>query len=319
MTMRMDRRTFLATAATIAAADHTTAMARRVLAARPGSRPPTRTRLILLGTAGGPRPQKRRAPPAQVIVIGDAAYVVDCGDGVARQLVLADVPLTALRHAFITHQHSDHTAGYGNLLLLAWESGLASRVDTWGPPPLDRMTRLYLEMNAPDIETRIADEGRVPLAPLIHTHELRQGGSVMQDENVRVTAVVVEHPPVRPAFAYRFDSGDRSIVISGDTRRSEALAELAHGADILVHEALYVPGVERIAVPNAADLRRSILSHHTAVEDVGRLAQQAGVKTLVLSHLVPPGDPSISDAMWADAARAHFSGDVIVGRDLLEV
>ena len=96
--------------------------------------PSGRTRLILLGTAGGPRPRKSRASPAQVILVNNAAYVVDCGNGVAIQLVRAGVSLSTVRHVFITHQHSDHNADYGNLLLLAWESGLQNRVDTWGPP-----------------------------------------------------------------------------------------------------------------------------------------------------------------------------------------
>lgn len=143
-----------------------------------------------------------------------AAYVVDCGNGVAIQLVRAGVPLSAVRHVFITHQHSDHNADYGNLLLLAWTSGLQNRVDTWGPPPLARMTRLFFEMSAYDMQARISDEGRAPLVPLVHPHEITGSGVVTKDENVRVTSVLVEHPPVTPAFAYRFDAPDRSIVIS---------------------------------------------------------------------------------------------------------
>ena len=280
-----------------------------------------KTRLILLGTGGGPRPRKNSFASSQVIIVNNVAHVVDCGNGVAIQLARAGVPLPTLRHIFVSHQHSDHNADYGNLLLLAWTSGLKTRVDTWGPPPLARMTRLFFEMNAYDINTRIADEGKVQLAPLVHVHELSQGGTIMQDENVTVRCVLVDHPPVKPAFAYRFDSRDRSIVISGDTKRSDALVRLAQGADVLVHEALYVPAVDRLAarVPNAATLRRSILSHHTSVEDVGRVAEAAGVRTLVLSHLVPADDPAITDQMWIDGARSTFKGQIIVGKDLLEI
>ena len=96
----------------------------------------TKTRLILLGTGGGPRPRKANSAAAQVLVIDGAAYVVDCGDGVARQLILANVPLPTLRHVFLTHQHSDHNADYGNLIWLAWTAGLRTRVDTWGQPPI---------------------------------------------------------------------------------------------------------------------------------------------------------------------------------------
>jgi ribonuclease BN (tRNA processing enzyme) len=123
----------------------------------------------------------------------------------------------------------------------------------------------FFEMNGYDIRTRIVDEGRTPFAPLLHVHEMTQGGTVMQDENVTVKCALVDHLPVKHAFAYRFNARDRSIVISGDTRHSDALIRLARGADVLVHEALYVPAVNRLAarVPNAATLKNSILSHHT--------------------------------------------------------
>jgi ribonuclease BN (tRNA processing enzyme) len=280
-----------------------------------------KTRLILLGTGGGPRPRRANSAPAQVILVNETAYVIDCGNGVARQLAFAGVPLPAVRHIFLTHHHSDHNADYGNLIWLAWCAGLKTRVDGWGPPPLEKMTELFFEMNAGDIETRVADEGRIPLVPLVHVHEIIEGGPVMQDENLTVTATLVDHPPVVPAFAYRFDGPDRSIVISGDTRPSDRLIRLAAGADVLVHEALYVPAVERLGarVPNAPALKRSILSHHTPVEEAGRVAREAGVKKLVLSHLVPPDDPAVTDEMWLEAARVHFRGEVILGKDLLEI
>jgi ribonuclease BN (tRNA processing enzyme) len=286
---------------------------------RPASR--SGTRLILLGTAGGPRPRATRGSPAQVIIANESAYVIDCGNGVARQLVAAGVPLRSIRSVFVTHHHSDHNADYGTLLLLAWTAGLMTPVDTWGPPPLERITKTFFEMSATDIEARKRDEDRRELRPLVRVHELRAGGRVVEDANVKVTATVVDHPPMTLAFAYRFDAPDRSIVISGDTRRSEALVALARGADVLVHEAMIAAGVDRLVanVPNASDLKRSILSHHTTAEDAGRVAQAAGVGTLVLSHLVPAEDPTISDDVWIEAARRHFRGQVIVGRDLLEV
>jgi ribonuclease BN (tRNA processing enzyme) len=127
----------------------------------------SKTRLILLGTAGGPCPRKTRVPSSQVILVTGAAYVVDCGVGVATHLALAGVRLSSLRHVFITHHHSDHNAEYGPLLLTAWGCGLRTQVNTWGPPPLTRMTELFLQMNDYDIRTRMADEAKVPLAPLI--------------------------------------------------------------------------------------------------------------------------------------------------------
>jgi len=183
------------------------------------------------------------------------------------------------------------------------------------------MTRLFFDLNEYDIKTRTTDEGRMPLVPLVHPHEFSKGGIVMQDDNVRVRCALVDHPPVTPAFAYRFDSPDRSIVISGDTKRSEALIRLAEGADVLVHEALYPPAVDRLVagLSNATALKRSILSHHTPLDEVGRVATAAGVKTLVLSHFVPAEDAAISDQMWIDGARSTFKGAIIAGRDLLEI
>lgn len=308
----MDRRAFLAASAGIVGGTWLPLQRERQGA---------RTRLILLGTGGGPRPRKNSSASAQVILANDMAYVVDCGDGVARQLAAADVPLTKLRHIFITHQHSDHNADYGNLIWLAWAAGLHTRVDTWGPPPLDEMTRLFFRMNAYDINTRVADEGRAPLVPLVHVHELSKGGPVMRDENVTVTAALVQHPLVVPSFAYRFNTADRSIVISGDTAPSDNLIKLAQGADVLVHEAMYLPAVDRLVarVPHAATLKKHLIASHTSAEDAGRVAQAAGVKTLVLSHLVPADDPEVTDEMWIDAAGVHFRGRVILGKDLLEI
>jgi ribonuclease BN (tRNA processing enzyme) len=273
------------------------------------------SRLILLGTAGGPTPKKTRSGPSQIIVVGDRGYVIDCGDGVARQMMQAGVFRT-LRHVFITHHHSDHNADYGNLLLLAWGDSLTTPVDTWGPTPIEKMTRLFFEMNAPDLAVRERDEGRPRLAGLVRAHEVREGGQVMKDELVTVTCAVVDHPLMPIALAYRFDCPDRSIVFSGDTRRSDALIKLARSADVLVHEALYLPAAP--GAPGSA-LRKHVVDSHTTAEDAGRVATEAGVRALVLSHFVPAESPPISDDQWLAAARSTFSGKIVVGRDLLEL
>ena len=276
------------------------------------------SKLILLGTAGGPTPKADRSAPANAIMVGDDIYVIDCGDGVARQMVRAGLDLKHIRDVFITHQHSDHNADYGNLLLLAWETGLAAPVNTYGPPPLKQMTKLFLEMDAYDIGIREKDEGRPPLKPLIVPHEITHGGPVMHDANVRVTAALVQHPLVKPAFAYRFDCPDRSIVFSGDTRPSENLIELARGADILVHEVMDLQLIDRALKfdPHAKTLRRHLLDSHTPMSEVGQIAAKAGVKTLVLNHFVP-GIVTIPDYVWYNAVKPHFKGRVIVGHDLM--
>ncbi len=181
--------------------------------------------------------------------------------------------------------------------------------------PLGRAAR-------PNASSRVFSGWSVkPFVPLVHVHEIRDGGTVMSDGNVRVTAALVDHPPVVPAFAYRFDARDRSIVISGDTSPSDNLVKLARGADVLVHSVMYPPAIDRLVarVPNATALKASILAGQTSAEDTGRAAQAAGVKMLVLSHLVPADDPEVTERMWIDAAQSHFRGTVILGRDLLSI
>jgi ribonuclease BN (tRNA processing enzyme) len=293
----------------------------RGLRAAGPDKPKGTSRLILLGTAGGPSPKPNRSAPGQAIIVNGTTYLIDCGNGIGRQMVKANIPFSSLRAIFITHQHSDHNADYGNVLLLGWETDLHTRVDTYGPPPLVRMTQLFLELNDVDIRTRTADEGRPPLAEMIHPHEVTGPGVVMHDENVTVTAAQVRHPPIVPAFAYRVDCPDRSIVISGDTRPSENLIALAKGADVLVHEVMYVPAIDKLIAtePNATRLKQHMLAAHTTTEEVGRLAEESGVKTLVLSHFVPGGYPFVADEVWFDAVRPHFTGKLIVGHDLQEL
>ena len=280
------------------------------------------TRLILLGTGGGPRiVAPGRAKSATALVVNGGTYVVDCGAGVAQQLVKAGVPLATLRYVFITHHHSDHNLDYGNLLYGGWAAGLQTRVDTYGPPPLTAMTAAYWALNHFDLEIRIADEGRPDLRGLVVSHEFDRPGVVMQNDDVRVTAARVFHPPIVQSYAYRFETRDRSIVISGDTGYSTDLIALARDADVLVHEVMHRDGVENLLkrVPNAPTLRMNLIRHHTSTEDVGRVAAAAGVKTLALTHFVPADDPSLTAAMWLEGVRKHYTGQIVMGEDLLEL
>lgn len=287
-------------------------LASSAFAATPG------TRVVLLGTKGGPTPSALRAPASVAIVFDGRLYLVDCPNGVAGQLAKAAIKLDTLSHIFVTHNHSDHVLDAGSLLVLAWGSGLATPVRLHGPPPLKQIVADSLAASRYDIAARMREEGRPPLAPLVSVRERSTGGSVYADGRVRVTSTLVDHYTVKPAFAYRFDTPDRSIVVSGDTTYSDNLVRLARGADVLIHEAMFVPAIDQLTGENAPRLKEHLLRSHSTTEQVGLVAARAGVKKLVLSHLVP-AFPTITDAMWLDGVRKHFRGEAIVGRDLMEV
>lgn len=286
-------------------------------------------RLVLLGTKGGPRVggtgsnlgNLSRMNPANLLVIGGVPYVIDCGYGVSMQLVKAGIPLPQLRYVFITHHHSDHQLEYGNLLYAAWASGLNHPVDTYGPPGLEKMTRDFLAMNAIDIATRIEDEGKPDLRRLIQAHDIRNLDRVFGNGQVKVSAMRSLHPPFHDSYGLKFEFDGKTVVFSGDTAYNPKLAEFAKGADYLVHEVQYGPGVEALAkrLPNAKRALEHFLASHTMTEDVGRIAAAAGVKNLVLSHFVPGDDPSITDEMWAEGVRKHYKGNILVGHDLMSI
>src|SRR5205085_8563558 len=195
------------------------------------------------------------------------------------------------------------------------------KIDVYGPTGLAKMTHDFFEYQKFDIETRIADEGVSDPRKLITVHEFEAAGTTMESADVKITSCRVRHPPITQSYAYRFDAKDRSIVISGDTTYAPELAEFAKGAEVLVHEVMYLPAIEKLIkrLPNAKRLREHLMAAHTLPEDVGRIAAQAEVKTLVLTHFVPGDDPSITDEQWSEGVRKHFKGRVVVGKDLMEI
>ena len=281
-----------------------------------------RARIILLGTKGGPTlGTSGRSNFATLLLINDVPYLIDCGYGVSRQMINAGVALNRLRYIFITHHHSDHNLEYGPLLYNAWVTSQPIKIDTYGPTGLSKLTDDFFAYQKFDIDTRIADEALSDPRKLISAHEFDRAGVVMQNADVKVTSCRVRHPPITESYAYRFDARDRSIVISGDTAYAPELAEFAKRADVLVHEVMYLPAIEKLIKQNAGArrLREHLMASHTSTEDVGRIAAQAGVKTLVLSHFVPGNDPSITDEQWSEDARKHFKGRIVVGKDLMEI
>lgn len=281
------------------------------------------TQLILLGTAGGPSIKKARAQPSNALVVNGSVYIIDAGNGVARQMALAGVNPKKLRAVFITHNHSDHMADYGTLLMRVFNSGLKNKVDTYGPPPLSMMTKAYLTYVDWDVQLRKRDEAKPELAELIRTHEILADGVIYKDENVTVTAFEVTHGACVPAYGFRFETPDKVVVFSGDTTKCENVIKYAKGADILVHEILSIHGAEAIAesiLPGNKQFLQHIIDAHTPAEDVGAVATAAGVKKLVLTHFVPTGMPLFDNPkQWIDTVRNFYKGDIVVGEDLMVI
>ncbi|MXO67146.1 MBL fold metallo-hydrolase [Altererythrobacter endophyticus] len=279
-------------------------------------------KLVLLGTKGGPRVGGTRSNPANALVVDGSIYVIDTGMGVSAQFVKAGLDFRKLKAIFISHMHSDHELEFGNFLYNNWvTNSLTNPIHAYGPKGMDEMVRDYWALNHLDIDTRIADEGRVDPRELVHGHDLQfVPQQVMQDDKVRVSALPTPHKPLHN-FAYRFDTPYGSVVYSGDTSYYEPLAEFAKGADVLVHEALYVPGVDALTkrARGGEAFRNHIINAHTTTDEVGKIAQLAGVKKLVMSHFVPGDMEWITDDMWREGAARHYSGEIIVGRDLQEI
>lgn len=279
------------------------------------------TGLTILGSKGGPaiRPGGP-SPTSSLLELGGRTIVVDCGLGVSRGLVEAEVSLKALDLIFITHLHSDHILELGGLIHTAWTTGLDHEIRVLGPPGTAHYWSRFAQAMEFDIEIRIADEGRPDIRDLVRIEEFGQG-AVLEEGGLSVSALRVDHPPVTDCFALRFDHPDGSIVFSADTAFFPPLADFAKGADILVHEAMLAEGVDRLVARtgNGARLKQHLLASHSFAADAGRIATDAGVGRLVLHHLIPADDLAIGPADWEGAVRETWSGPLTIGCDGLLV
>lgn len=273
----------------------------------------TRTRVVLLGT-GTPGPLPDRSGPATAIVVNDVAYLVDFGPGVVRRANAAflDKGLkalepTALRVAFVTHLHSDHTVGYPDLIFTPWTIGRRVPLEVHGPKGLKAMTEHLLEAYRADIETRTNADGNqraFPEGHEVNAHEITVG-QVYKDANVTVTAFATKH--AMESYGYRFDTADRSVVISGDTNPTQATIDACHGCDVLIHEAITPAALA--ARPQG--FQQFAAKFHTTTTQLAELARKAEPKLLVLYHYNNLSPEELNDAM-----RAHYPGHFVVGRDL---
>ncbi|MBU2327874.1 MAG: MBL fold metallo-hydrolase [Alphaproteobacteria bacterium] len=273
--------------------------------------------LTLLGTKGGPaiRPGGPN-PTSMLLTLCGRRMVIDCGLGVSRGLVETGMSLKELDLVFITHLHSDHVLELGPLLHTAWTTGLDHPVTVYGPPGTRAVWTGFLASLAYDIETRIADEGRPDLASLVTVTEYGPG-VILQEGDLQVEALRVDHPPVTECFALKFSGAGKTVVFSADTAPFPPLADFARHADILVHEAMLPEGLDSIIsrTGNGSRLREHLVASHSFAADAARIAQQAGVAMLVLNHLIPADDPAYTEEHWHAAIRPIFGGDIVVGRD----
>jgi len=333
------------------------------------------TRVVLLGTAGGAATYpvrggrgRVRSGIASALVMDGRVHLVDAGQGVARQLTLADIggqgparALEPLRAVYLTHLHSDHTMDLVNLLHCGYVQGWPSDgpVDIYGPGPRDSIPGVHarsgrdarrtgsdlgttgfvarlIDAFAADFDDRVSAAGRAEPVDLVRAHDvLPPEGAVdpsegvrsrvepwvvVDDGELRVTATLVDHGEMVPSLAYRFDTRDGSVVFSGDTAPSENLIRLSQGADVLVHEVIASRYAEWQFGPGPLDDRQqravaTVMAKHTPTDQVGAIAQAAGVSALVLTHLVPASVPT---SQWA-AAVEGFDGEVVIGEDLLSI
>lgn len=276
-------------------------------------------RLVLIGTKGGPAVRPGGAmPTSSLLQLGGRRIVVDCGLAVTAGIARAGVSLLDVDLIFITHLHSDHILELGPLLHTAWTTGRSQPITVFGPPGTDAYWAAFLDSMAFDARIRVEDEGRVPLVDLVDLRIYGEGEVVGGDFTVR--ALRVNHPPVTDCFALRFDAG-RSVTFSADTSYFPPLADFAQGSDVLVHEAMLPDAIEALVTrTNGGDaLRRHLHASHTNASDAGRIALAAGVRHLVLHHLIPADDPAYGPTDWMAAVRAHWTGPLSIGRDGLVI
>lgn len=273
----------------------------------------SQTRIVLLGT-GTPGPDPERSGPATAIVVNDVAYLVDLGPGVVRRASAAFLDKgikalepTKLRVAFITHLHSDHTVGYPDLIFTPWTVGRRVPLEVYGPKGLKAMTEHLLEAYRVDIETRTNPDGNqrgFPEGHRVNAHEI-SAGVVYKDANVTVTAFATKH--AMESYGYRFDTPDRSIVISGDTNPTQKTIDACRGCDVLIHEA-HTPAW---LATRPDTFQRFAAKYHSTTAQLSELAGQAKPRVLILYHY-----SSLSTEELFDDMLSRYSGHFVIGRDL---
>jgi ribonuclease BN (tRNA processing enzyme) len=298
--------------------------------------------LVLLGTQGGPNINLDRSQAANAVVVDGQPYLIDCGYGTLRSLVQAGLRYADVSHVFLTHLHDDHTSDVAALLSHQWTGSRTSATTVHGPFGTRALVDAAIAYFKGNTDIRMVDEGRTQGPESLFTGRdlaAPRISDVFRDGRVTVRAVENTHFPERAmkqmayrSLSYRFDMADRSVVFSGDTAYSPTLVDLARNADLFVCETIEVALYQRLRqqaeqeeakTGNRNSVARHIVETHSTTEDVGRMAAEAKVRTVVLSHLLPGANPGrggeLGDSAYIEGVRKHFTGEVIVGRDQMKL
>ncbi len=311
------------------------------LAAQDAGPPPakaakTGTRLITLGTTAGPLPRKGRAQAANLLIVNGALYLIDAGDGVTRRIVQAGANFREVGTIFITHNHSDHMAGLATLMAAEWEYNRRDPINVYGPPGTERVVAGAIDYMTVNAEIRTTEGKTTLMSKLFVGHDVATG-NIYQDANVKVRAVENTHyniPENSPYFgkhksySYRFETPDRVVVFTGDTGPSDAVTELAKGADLLLSEVASAEEIKQRRIDSGdwqkmtpaqqEATMRHLTTEHLTPEAVGKMASAAAVKTVVLTHVPSSGKDNDDYKRYADEVRRYYSGNVLVANDLAE-
>ncbi|MBW2696560.1 MAG: MBL fold metallo-hydrolase, partial [Deltaproteobacteria bacterium] len=286
---------------------------------------------IALCGAGSPLPDPKRSGPCVAVIAGDQLYIVDSGTGSSRILSRMQIPQGEIDGVLLTHFHSDHIDGLGELLMQRWANGgNTAPTPVYGPPGVEQVVDGFNHAYAMDAVYRVAHHGnevmpRAGAGARAHAFTPPEEGSavtLVDQAGLRIVAFLVDHRPVLPAVGYRFDYAGRSVLVSGDTAKSANLQKFADGVDLLVHEALAPQLVEVLTEaadvagrPRLAKITRDILDYHTTPVEVAEIARDTGAGHLLFYHVVPPLLLAPMEDIFLDGVEETYAGPVTLGRD----
>ncbi len=281
--------------------------------------------------AGSPFPDDLRSGPCTAVVAGRRLFIFDSGSGASRNLARMRLNAGQIEALFLTHYHSDHIDGLGELMLQRWIQRTAQQpLPVYGPAGLEQVLQGFNEAYTLDKGYRTAHHGAAVAPPegfggTARPFDLPAGSGrqvLLSEPDLEIVAFAVDHGPIHPAVGYRIRYKDRSVVISGDTSKSAAVARESQGVDLLVHEALspqllalLEQGLARAGRKNLAQIMHDVLNYHTTPEEAAEIAQAAGVKALVFNHIVPPLPLSALEPVFLQRAGQIYAGPLRIGAD----